>query len=256
MTNQADHTHRFSDRVENYIKYRPGYPAGILEILHTECGLSDHAKVADIGSGTGILTRLFLEYGCTVSGVEPNQEMRQAGERLLAGYRRFTSVEATAEATTLPAHTFDFITAGQAFHWFDVPKSRIEFLRILRPQGWVVMVWNERQVDSTPFLIAYEKILHDYAVDYSAVDHRHFGPERIQAFYNSPTFQTKKLSNRQEFDWEGLRGRVLSSSYVPLPGQPNYAVMQAKLEDIFERFQENGKVAFEYETQLYFGQLG
>ena len=256
MPTPSDNTRRFTDRVENYIRYRPGYPAVILGILQENCGLSPEAVVADIGSGTGLLTQLFLDYGCHVYGVEPNFEMRQAGEKLLAGYDRFTSVAATAEATSLPSQAFDFVTAGQAFHWFDIPKARQEFLRILKPAGWVVLVWNERQVDASPFLMAYEELLRTHSVDYEAVNHRQFDIGIIRSFYDSTTFQSKTLANFQEFDLQGLRGRVLSSSYVPLAGHPNFLPMQVKLEEIFHRYQVDGKVRFEYNTQVYFGRLG
>ncbi len=251
-----DNTRRFSDRVENYIRYRPDYPAAVLDILRENCGLAPESVVADIGSGTGKLTRLFLEYGCRVYGVEPNLEMRQAGEKLLAGYDRFTSVAATAEATSLPSQAFDFVTAGQAFHWFDFQGTRQEFLRILKPSGWVMLVWNERQLDTTPFLKAYEELLQAYSIDYAATHHRNVHREIIRSFFNSPTFQWKTLPNFQEFDLEGLRGRMLSSSYVPLPGHPNFQPMLMKLEELYNLYQEGGKVKYEYDTQVYFGQLG
>src|SRR6266446_9260655 len=109
-------TERFSNRVENYIRYRPGYPKEIIELLKAECGLFPQSVVADAGSGTGLLAKLFLENGNLVFGIEPNREMRAAGERLLQAYPRFTSIAGTAEATTLPGQSVDFVTAGQAFH--------------------------------------------------------------------------------------------------------------------------------------------
>jgi ubiquinone/menaquinone biosynthesis C-methylase UbiE len=150
----ADPTRRFSSKVENYIKYRPDYPPAIIGALEAKCQLTPEAVIADIGSGTGKLTRLFLENGNPVFGVEPNQAMRQAGERLLQNYPRFTSIDGTAEATTLASTSIDFVTVGQALHWFKRDQTRLEFARILKPQGWVVLVWNSRQTDSTPFLAA------------------------------------------------------------------------------------------------------
>jgi ubiquinone/menaquinone biosynthesis C-methylase UbiE len=144
-------TQRFSGRVENYVRYRPGYPPEVLQLLRQECGLTPDHVIADAGSGTGILTRILLEAGCSVFAIEPNAEMRHAGERLLAAYPRFSSVAGSAEATSLPDHSVDFITAAQAAHWFHRDHARREFLRILKPGGWVVLAWNERCTDSTPY---------------------------------------------------------------------------------------------------------
>src|SRR5581483_9144642 len=155
-------TQRFSSRVDNYIRYRPGYPAEILALLKRECALKKESVIADIGSGTGLLSRMFLENGNVVYGVEPNSEMRKAGERLLASYSQFHSIAGTAESTTLPVRRVDFVTAAQAAHWFDRKKARAEFIRILKPGGWLVLVWNERCID-TPFLRDYEQLLLTYA---------------------------------------------------------------------------------------------
>src|ERR1700733_12890817 len=152
-------TSRFSDRVDNYIRYRPGYPPQVLETLKLECGLKPEHPIADIASGTGIWTRLLLENGNNVIGVEPNAEMRQAAERLLTVFPNFTRVAATAESTALPNHSLDFVTAAQAAHWFNRQQARQEFVRILKPSGWLVLLWNERLTDSTPFLRDYEQLL-------------------------------------------------------------------------------------------------
>ncbi len=245
-----DPKQRFSQRVENYVKYRPGYPAAILPLLASECGLTPQSIIADIGSGTGLLARLFLENGNTVFGVEPNPEMRAAGEAFLAAYPRFVSVAAAAEATTLPEASVDFVTAGQAFHWFDAPAALAEFRRILRPQGWVILVWNERlSDDSVPFLAAYERLLRTYGTDYTAVDHRRYGPAELTRFFGAAP-RRATFANRQDFDFVGLRGRLLSSSYVPLPGHPRYEPMLAELEAIFDTYQENGRVTFLYTTEV------
>src|SRR5688572_24438001 len=167
----TDVTRRFSGRVDNYIRYRPGYPDAIVETLRDDCGLTADSIVADVGSGTGILTEMFLRHGNLVYGVEPNREMREAAERLLAGYDRFRSVAATAEDTTLADASADVITAGQAFHWFDRQRARAEFARILKPRGWVSLIWNVRS-ETTPFLTAYEQLLKVYATEYEQVDHR------------------------------------------------------------------------------------
>jgi ubiquinone/menaquinone biosynthesis C-methylase UbiE len=250
-----DPTQRFSDRAENYVKYRPHYPAAVVETLRGDCQLSDDSVVADVGSGTGILTELFLKSGARVFGVEPNREMRAAGERLLGGYPRFTSVAATAEATSLPAHSVDFVTAGQAFHWFDRQRARQEFWRILKPLGWVVLIWNERRTKATPFLAAYEKLLLTYALDYESVNHCLVGSEVIAAFFRPGTFKLKVFENSQPQDFQGCQGRLLSSSYIPQTGHPNYAPMLVELRSIFDAYQVNGMVSFEYDTKMYYGQL-
>ena len=248
-------TQRFSSRVENYIKYRPTYPEGIIDLLKVECQLTDTAVVADVGSGTGILTELFLRNGNRVFGIEPNREMREAGERLLSKYPGFTSITATAESTTLPDHSMDFITVGQAFHWFDRDKARPEFSRILKPGGWVVLIWNDRQLGSTPFLQAYEKLLLAYATDYKEVDHKRITGDVIASFFQPGEFKLKRLANRQLFDLEGVNGRLLSSSYAPEKGHPNHVPMLNDLRSIFQAHQVGGQVSFEYDTLVYYGQF-
>ncbi|HVN55303.1 MAG TPA: class I SAM-dependent methyltransferase [Anaerolineaceae bacterium] len=250
-----DPKQRFSSRVEDYIRCRPGYPREVLETLERECGLRPGARVADIGSGTGILTRLFLDAGYAVVGVEPNREMREAGERLLAGYPGFTSREGSAEETGLPDASVDLITAAQAFHWFDIAAARLEFTRILRRGGWVALMWNELLTDATPFLRAYEDLLHVAGTDYRRVNHTNVGEEQIAAFFAPAECRKRSFPNRQIFDYAGLEGRLRSSSYTPQPGDPGFAGMIARLKEIFAAHQENGQVAFEYVTGLYFGQL-
>jgi len=251
----TDVTQRFSSRVENYIKYRPGYPNGVIETLRSECGLTSDSIIADIGSGTGILTEMFLRNGNLVYGIEPNREMREAGERLLKGYPRFHSVAAQAEDTRLPDNSVDFIMAGQAFHWFDREKAREEFARTLKPQGWIALIWNERVTTTTPFLITYEQLLKDYSTDYEQVDHRRIDDIVIRDFFGSDDFRLKQFKNVQVFDYEGVKGRLLSSSYAPEEGHPNYEPMLAELERIFQAYQSDDKVVFEYVTQMYYGQL-
>jgi SAM-dependent methyltransferase len=251
----TDSTKRFSSRVENYIKYRPGYPPEIIRLLRTGCGLSPASVVADVGSGTGLLTRLFLENGNTVFGVEPNPDMRAAGERLLGGFPRFKSVVGTAEATTLGDASVDFIVAGQAFHWFDREQARREFVRILKPAGWVVLIWNDRKTSSKPLLQDYERLLNTFASDYSAVNHSNVDPDAIQDFFNPGTFKLASFPNQQVFNFEGLFGRLMSSSYAPEPGNPKHEPMVTELASLFQTYERNGTVSFEYDTLVYYGQL-
>lgn len=250
-----DSTRRFSSRVEDYIKYRPHYPPKVLETLKTQCGLTPSSAVADIGSGTGILAELFLGNGNQVFAVEPNREMREAGERLLGKQPGFHSVDGRAEATGLPGHSVQFVTAGQAFHWFDRAKASTEFKRILMPAGWVVLVWNERDTLSTPFLAAYERLLRRYGTDYEQVDHLQVDEAELREFYGPHGFELRAFRNRQVLDYAGARGRLLSSSYTPEPGHPDHEPMLAELARLFKDHQENGRVVFEYTTAMYYGQL-
>lgn len=248
-------TERFSSRVENYVKYRPGYPQEIIELFKEECGLTQASVIADVGSGTGILSEMFLKNGNMVYAVEPNRLMRQAGERLLQQYPNFKSIEGAAEATTLADGSVDFVTAGQAFHWFDREKARREFLRILKPAGWTALIWNERRTDTTPFLMAYERMLIEYGTDYQIVNHANLDDETIALFFAPSDFRLRTFETRQVFDFERLKGRLLSSSYTPEEGHPNYSRMLSELERIFHEYEASGEVAFEYDTKIYYGQL-
>ena len=249
---ERDPENRFSSRVDNYVRFRPGYPKEILAMLKSECGLNSHSVIADIGSGTGKLTELFLANGNAVFGVEPNRDMREAGERLLKGFPNFTSVAASAEETTLPNAGVDFIAAGQAFHWFDRDRCRKEFARILKPGGWIVLVWNDRKTETTPFLVEYEKLLQTFAIDYSKVDHKQIDDEVVREFFGHAPLK-KAFPSGQAFDYEGLKGRLLSSSYAPEKGQPGHDEMLRELERLFHAHQENGRVEFAYDTVVYYG---
>ncbi len=251
---ERDPTRRFSSRVDNYVRYRPGYPKEILTLLKSECGLTNHSVIADIGSGTGKLTELFLQNGNPVFGVEPNREMREAGERLLKSFAQFTSIDATAEETSVPKASVDFVVAGQAFHWFDRAKCRAEFLRILKPGGWVVLIWNDRKTEATQFLREYEKLLQTYATDYAKVDHKNIDDEVVREFFGYAPMKAK-IPSAQQFDFAGLKGRLLSSSYAPDQGQPGHAEMLRDLEMIFNARQEYGRVEFAYDTVVYYGKL-
>jgi ubiquinone/menaquinone biosynthesis C-methylase UbiE len=248
-------TRRFSSRVENYIKYRPGYPSAVVDTLASECGLTAKSVIADVGSGTGRLSELFLKKGNPVFGVEPNREMRKAGERLLKQFPSFTSINGTAESTTLPNSSVDFVMAGQAFHWFDRVPTRNEFARILKPNGWVALIWNDRHIDTSPFLCAYEELLHRYGTDFEAVTHRNVDATTIAAFFAPHLSTLRTFDNRQVFDYDGVRGRLLSSSYAPEPGHPNYRPMLNTLRAIFDKHQIDGRVEFTYTTVVYFGHL-
>ena len=250
-----DSTRRFSNRVADYVRYRPGYPDELVQTLRDAVGLTPDWIVADIGSGTGISTDLFLRLGCTVYGVEPNREMRAAAEVRFLDEPRFQSLDATAEATSLSHHSVDLVAAGQAFHWFDIESTRNEFRRILRPGGFAALFWNTRRVNSTPFLEAYEALLLEFAIDYQQVNHTNVDTASLARFFGGRHFQTRSFPNHQEFDWEGLRGRVLSSSYVPAAGHPRHEPLLLELQRLFREHESAGRVRFEYDTELYFGPL-
>jgi ubiquinone/menaquinone biosynthesis C-methylase UbiE len=247
-------TARFSDRVENYEKYRPGYPAEVLELLRSECGLRPDHVVADVASGTGIFTRLLLENGNPVFAVEPNPEMREMSRHQLDRYSQFVSVAGRAEETTLDDASVDFVTAAQAAHWFDLPLARAEFARILKPHGWCLLIWNERLISGSDFLRDYEQLLLNYSTDYKEVRHERTTAV-IDEFFRPTSHQERVFAMSQRFDYEGLAGRLLSSSYAPLDGQPGNDAMMLELQRIYRAHSQDGKVAIEYKTRVFYGHL-
>ena len=251
----TDPKRRFSNRVEDYVRYRPGYPSAVIDLLCDECGLTPSSVVADIGSGTGILTRMLLEYGNSVYGIEPNQEMREAGEILLQAHPRFRSVAGSAEATTLADASVDLITAGQAFHWFDREAARREFVRILKPGGRVALLWNERAVQATPFMAEYELLLQRHGTDYSTVQHTYSEQAGLDKFYGPSGVRTREFENQQHVDWDGLRGRLMSASYAPKQGDPRHEPMIRDFERLFREHQQYRRVTILYRTRIYWGKL-
>jgi SAM-dependent methyltransferase len=251
MSNSVE---RFSSRVDNYVKYRPGYPAEIVTLFETECGLTRFSTVADIGSGTGKLAEIFLATGHTVIGVEPNPGMRAAAEKSLASYPNFKNVDGTAEETSLADSSVDLITAGQAFHWFNPERFKVEALRILKPGGWTSLIWNARKLTTTPFLEDYEALLLKYNTDYTEVRHEK-AEELVIEFFAPAEVSLKIFPNQQVFEFEGLKGRVCSSSYTPEPGNPKFGPMMDELQQIFDRHQTDGHISFEYDTKVFYGQL-
>lgn len=246
---------RFSSRVDHYARCRPSYPPEVWDVLcRVIPNLQVGSVIADIGSGTGISTRLFLERGCIVHAVEPNAAMRAACERDLAGFPHFHSHDGTAEATDLPDASIDLIVAAQAFHWFDPITARREFARISRNDGWCALIWNTRRLDSTPFLREYESLLTRFGTDYVQVRQQTVDRDRLDTFFPSG-WTVERLYNEQRFDRDGLRGRVLSSSYTPGPDDPRHAPMLAALDEIFDRHQHDGVVTFEYDTEIFTGRV-
>jgi len=249
-------TERFSNRVDNYRRYRPGYPAEVVDLIRQTARLSPGDPIADVGSGTGIFTRRLLEAGYEVFAVEPNQEMRKAAERDLAAWPGFHSVAAPAEHTGLPDRHVRAITSAQAFHWFDRPAVRLEFARILVPGQWVFLIWNERKLVGPPFQEEYQALLATLGQTYEGVRSRATEAEgELKSFFNPGSFGIAHFDNPQRLTWEGLRGRFLSSSYVPMADDPRHAGLLAGLESIFQRHQREGEVEFDQETSVYYGQV-
>jgi len=244
-------TKRFSDRVTDYVKYRPSYPAAMVEWLASTVGAG--RTVADVGSGTGILSRLLLPHFAKVIGVEPNLVMRGAGNQALGDDPRFVSVDGTAEAATLANASVDLVTAAQAFHWFDQPRARREFQRILRPRGRVALIWNDR-LNDTAFLVDYEAGLQKYATDYNEVNHQNIQKDELARFYGG-NFEFRTFPNSQEFDFAGVMGRLDSSSYAPKPGTDAHTRLKSLLAESFHRNAHEGKVRFRYQTLVYFGEI-
>jgi SAM-dependent methyltransferase len=249
-----DPKERFSDRVDDYVRYRPGYPAALIELLERECRLGAACTVADIGSGTGIFSRLLLGTGARVVGVEPNASMRVEAERSLEGEGGFTSIAASAEDTTLPSSSVDLVTAAQAFHWFHPQRTLAELSRILRPGGFVVLVWNQRR--ESPFNTDYERMLEQYAPEYDGVRESNRAAEpKLRAFFDPVVPRYASFVHEQRFDEAGVRGRLTSSSYAPQPGHPLHEPMMARLREIFAAHQRGGEVTFGYETIVWYGPL-
>ena len=249
----SDTITRFSNRVANYVKYRPGYPREVLELFKTEMGLTEKSVIADIGSGTGLSSRLFLENGNTVYGVEPNAAMRKAAREYLKDFPNFLDHDGTAEETNLDDASIDFVIAAQAFHWFDGEKTRTEFGRILRTGGYVVLIWNERQLDTTEFLREYEKLLLKYATDYGKVRHENIDQEKLTDFFLSD-FNRATFENTQVFDFDGIRGRLLSASYMPAEDDPRFPSLEKELRRLFTSHSENGRIKVFYDTNIYYKQ--
>lgn len=256
MLSDQKPTQRFSHTVENYVKYRPSYPIKILEILKKHYGFSDKTVVADIGSGTGIFTELLLDHGNIVFGVEPNAEMRQAAEHFLSQYKNFTSVGAASEATTLPDHSVDLITVAQAFHWFDQSKVKKEFARILKRDGWLVLLWNLRVEKNSGIMQAYEQLLRKFGINYEQVCAESFDEQTLHDFFAPHRIEVFNVPHTQLLDWEAFKGRLLSMSYVPKVGDPNFDAMCAVAERAFEAHAVEGRVLFEYEAKVYVGRFG
>lgn len=245
---------RFNNKVENYIKYRPGYPEEITDFLKKENVLNSKSVIADVGSGTGKLTELFLKNGNEVFGIEPNDEMRLASEKLLEKYNDFRSVSGKAEHTELNDNSIDLITAGQSFHWFNNEKTRKEFMRILKPDGYVVLVWNNRSESVSDFMKDFSQLLNNLETDYQEVRHENLNDNDFKRFFGTRNYRIKSFDNSQLINYNSLEGGLLSRSYVPTEGRA-YNDMIRELKEIFKKHNICGEIKIEYKTKIYFSKM-
>jgi SAM-dependent methyltransferase len=250
---QIDSTKRFTDRVDDYVKYRPDYPQEVLDLLKSRFGLAPSHVVVDVGSGTGISSELFLKNGNIVFGVEPNEAMREAAETQLIQYSNFLSIAGTAESTTLPSACADFIVVAQAFHWFAPEPTRTEFRRILKPEGWVVIVFNDRNSDGSGFSIQYDEVLKEFGKDYKTAKHRNRSEQRHREFLGE--YQEFYFPHLQELDFPSCLGRLKSSSYAPKEVDPRFPDMVNRLKEIFDEHQQGGRITMEYTTRVFCSRL-
>jgi ubiquinone/menaquinone biosynthesis C-methylase UbiE len=248
-------TERFTGRVESYRRFRPAYPPAVVELLRSECALDSDSAIADIAAGTGILTEMLLAAGLSVTAVEPNEAMRAACAVLEPRYPKLKIVAGTAEATTLPDHATDFITVAQAMHWFDLDKTRGEFARILRPEGWCVVIYNHRRRSGDALHDGYEQLLNAYGVDYREVQRRHIPEEKIAAFFAPSEMKSATFPNPQTLTREALEGRIVSASYMPQFGHPRFEAMRTATERLFSENECNGEVTLQQDCIVRYGHL-
>ena len=259
-TDNTDSKERFSSRVDAYREFRPRYPTAVIELLQRQCSLTPASVIADIGAGTGMLAELFLRHGNSVFAVEPNRAMRSACEELRSKYPKLTCIDGSAEATTLPDHCADFVTVGQALHWFNHERARAEFVRNLQTAGWCAVIYNERRTGGDAFQDGYERILRKFGTDYETVRSKYPHQRKLAEFFRPPgvalpAMQQTSFPNTQEFNLSGLVGRILSSSYMPQSGHPRYSEMVHLIEELFLECQQDGYVRLEYDCVVTYGRL-
>ncbi|MGC2298576.1 MAG: class I SAM-dependent methyltransferase [Acidobacteriaceae bacterium] len=252
LSNPAE---RFTGRVESYRRFRPGYPAEIVDLLGRGCELTADSLIADIAAGTGLLAEVFLAAGFSVNAVEPNEEMRAACAVLQGKYPSLRLAPGTAESAGFSSHSVDLITVAQAMHWFDLERTRAEFARILKPGGWCAVIYNNRRLGGDPFHDGYERLLLEFGIDYSAVKLQHVGRKRLAEFFAPSPMQCETLPNSQALTLDALEGRILSASYMPQPGQPRFGEMRAAVERLFAKTESGGVVTMEHDCVICCGRV-
>jgi SAM-dependent methyltransferase len=252
---QLDSTARFGDRVDDYVRYRPDYPPALLQWLQNDQGVDPDWRVADIGAGTGISSKMFLDAGYRVTAVEPNAPMRAAAEAWLKPYRNFHAVDGTADATGLADASVDLVTVAQAFHWFDETATRREFARILGARGRAAIWWNSRRLTGTRFLEGYEALLQRFGTDYLSVAERYADDVRMRDWFGDGFRGRASFEHAQRLDFEALRGRLMSSSYAPKEGHPQHEPMLIALRELFDTCAKGGTISFDYDTRVFAGQI-
>lgn len=248
---RSDSTERFSVRVEAYLAGRPRYPAAIVSHLAERGALPAKATIADIGIGTGLSAEPFLAAGHRVIGIEPNAPMRKAGAEYLARHADFDMREGSADATGLPTASVDLVLAAQAFHWFEAARFRTESLRILRPGGWTALVWNDRDLDGTPFLAGYEALLIEHGTDYLAIRYRHQDTDAIPVYFGGRTPVPAEFRHMRRMNWEAISALAQSASYLPAAGQPGHAELMAALRRLFDACAEHGSIEMRYTCRVH-----
>ncbi|MGG0175103.1 class I SAM-dependent methyltransferase [Gottfriedia acidiceleris] len=243
----------FTGKADLYSKFRPSYPNEYINYLLSENHLGEGNVIADIGSGTGILTRLLLEKKLTVLAIEPNDEMRGIAEKTLKEYDQYKSINATAENTSLKNNSVDLITVAQAFHWFDKEKFRLECKRILKENLKVSLVWNSKDLLS-PLMIELQEICKETCPRFKGFSGGiEDTPDVYNQFFKNENYEKMVFRNDLEMDLEGFLGRNLSSSFSPLSGEEEFEPYRTALTNLFNKYSINGKIIYPYITKSYLG---
>lgn len=245
---------RFTGRVEDYERYRLGYPLEMLRTLESKCMLRLRHFIADIGAGTGLLSQLFLEHGNAVIAIEPNPEMRAACERLASFWPGLTVKNATAEDTGLPDTCVDVIGVGRAMHWFDFEAAMREFRRILRPNGWIVLAANGRSGLSKQEH-ELEHIFVEHAPDYKHVKERYQVHHQVTPQLRPESLVRKKIYGEQHVTLDHFLGQVQSYSWTPRLGDPRHEPMQKALREHFDHWHTGGVLHMKTACYITAGQL-
>lgn len=247
-----DNTQKFDGKAAVYAKARPGYANELVRLL-SDNGVGKDSFVADIGSGTGIFSKVLLELGCNVYGIEPNEDMRRESEKLLAHFTTFDPVNGAAENTTLRDRSVDFITVAQAFHWFDIEKFKMECQRIIKDNGKVILIWNSRIMES-PLVKENEQIFQRFCPDFKGFSGGiGYMDESIQNFFNN--FTVNRFPNYLSFAKAKFIERNLSASYSLKENDAQYDLYLTELNNLFDKYAVDGMLLVPNETIVYIGEV-